>query len=170
LQNVFQKHLLAEGLLPTAANYTLSLTATQFAINEVVQPTTVAARYQRLYEAATGYRMTASTQYYTANEVVDQVSDTPPLAVHRPLPLPGAAADAEADSAGASQLALLQQLRRDGLVGPFTQHFTVEVTKAGVFLVNGQPQPVGLLATYRPLLHLPASAAGRTTAIKLSVR
>jgi bla regulator protein BlaR1 len=170
LQGVFQTHLLAEGLLPAAANYTLSLTATQFAINHVRQSATVAARYQRLYEAATGYRMTATTQYYTANEVVDQVGDTPPLAVHRPLPLPGPAAGAEADSTGSSQLALLQQLRRDGLVGPFTQHFTVEVTKAGVFLVNGQPQPASLLATYRPLFHLPARTAGGTTTIKLSVR
>lgn len=170
LQGVFQTHLLAEGLLPAAANYTLSLTATQFAINHVRQSATVAARYQRLYEAATGYRMTATTQYYTANEVVDQVGDTPPLAVHRPLPLPGPAAGAEGDSAGSSQLALLQQLRRDGLVGPFTQQFTVEVTKAGVLLVNGQPQPASLLVTYRPLLHLPARTAGGTTTIKLSVR
>jgi bla regulator protein BlaR1 len=169
LQGFFQKQLLAEGLLPAAANYTLSLTATQFLINNVGQPAAVTARYQRLYEAATGYRMTPTTTYYTANEVVDQVGDLPPPVVHRPLPLPPDAT-AKADLAGAAQLALLQQLRHDGLVAPFAQQFTVEVTKAGVFLVNGQPQPASLLATYRPLLHMPASTAGRTTTIKLSVR
>jgi bla regulator protein BlaR1 len=170
LQGLFQQHLLAESLLPAAANYTLLLTATQFAINNVVQPAAVTARYQRLYEAATGYRLTATTTYYTANEVVDQISDTPPPVAHRPLPLPNLAASTETDSAATTQLALLQQLRRDGLVAPFAQQFSLEVTKTGVFLVNSQPQPASLLATYRPLLHLPASTAGRTTTIKLSVR
>jgi bla regulator protein BlaR1 len=170
LQNLFQRQLLAEGLLPAAANYTLLLTATRFSINNIVQPAAVTARYQRLYEAATGYRITATTTYYTANEVVDQVGDVPLPVAHHPLPLPGKAASAETDSAAATQLALLQQLRHDGLVGPFAQQFALEVTKAGVFLVNGQPQPASLLATYRPLLRLPASSAGRTTTIKLSVR
>lgn len=168
LQSLFQRQLLAEGLLPAAANYTLLLTATQFSINNVTQSATIAARYQRLYEAATGYRLTPTTTYYTANEVVDQIGDTPLPVVHRPLPPLGPTAAADSDAS--TQLALLQQLRRDGLIRPFAQQFALEVTKAGVFLVNGQPQPASLLATYRPLLHLPASTAGRTTTIKLSVR
>ena len=144
LQLLLQRQLQADGLLTDTDYYTIRLTSSQLLVNGRPQPATLLPRYRRLYEAATGRRMTAATAYRTQNEVTYQVAPTPP-------------------PADPTQAALLRQLRRDGLVPAHARQFQVAVTKAGVLLLNGQSQPAARLAVYRPLLHLPLmrSAAPR---------
>lgn len=151
LQLLLQQQLQADGLLSTTDQYDILLTNNQLLVNGQLQSAAWLPRYQRLYEAATGRRMTAATTYRTQNEVTYQVAPTPP-------------ADDPA------QAALLEQLRRDGLVPANARQFQVAVTKAGVLLLNGQPQPPARLVVYRPLLHLPPNSAGRTTTLTLAVR
>lgn len=156
LQLLFQRQLQADGLLPDADNYVLALTNRQLLVNGQPQAAALTARYQRLYEAATGYRMTAATSYQTRNEVTYQLA-------RKPI---GAVAASPPDTAHA---ALRRQLRRDGLLAGGTRPFRVEITRAGAFLVNGRAQPAHL-PHYQALLGLPAEAAGRTTAFVLAVR
>lgn len=157
LQLLFQRQLQADGLLPDADNYALALTDRQLFVNGQPQSATFTARYQQLYEAATGYRMTAATSYQTQNEVTYQLSRQPVVAVATSPP----------DTAHA---ALLRQLQRDGLLAQGARQFQVEITKAGAFLINGRARPAHLLRHYRALLGLPADSAGRTTAFALVVR
>lgn len=159
LQALFQRQLVADGLLSDIDHYTLSLTQAGLTVNGHSQPTADLGKYQRLYEAATGYRWLAATTYRTENVVTYRVARTAP---EPPRP---AARAAEPSSA-----ALRRQLQRDGLVLPNAQQLRLAVTKTGAFLVNGKPQPARLLATYRPWLHMPAPAAGRTTAVELVVQ
>lgn len=158
LQALFQRQLAADGLLPDIEHYMLSLTQAGLTVNGHPQPTADLGKYQRLYEAATGYRWLAATTYRTENVVTYHVARTAPKVA------------SPAERAEANQAALRQQLQRDGLVPPGAQQFRLAVTKTGAFLVNGQPQPARLLATYRSWLHVPAPVAGRTTAVELVVR
>jgi beta-lactamase regulating signal transducer with metallopeptidase domain len=151
LQLLLQQQLQADGLLKTTDHYTISLTNTQLVVDGRPQATAWLPRYRQLYESATGRRMTAATTYRTQNDISYQVAPTPP-------------------AADPAQAALLRQLRRDGLVTANTRQFRVAMTKAGVLLLNGQPQSPARLAVYRPLLPLPPHAAGRTTTLMLTVR
>ena len=151
LQLLLQQQLQADGLLASTDHYTISLTSSRLVVNEQPQAATWLPRYRRLYEAATGRRMTAATSYRTQNEVSYQVAPTPPATDPAPA-------------------ALLRQLRRDGLVPANAHQFRLAVTPAGVLLLNGQPQPPARLAVYRPLLPLPPHVAGRTTTLTLAVR
>jgi len=151
LQLLLQQQLRADGLLKATDHYTISLTSSQLIVDGQPQATAWLPRYRRLYEAATGRRMTAATTYRTQNEIIYQVAPTPP-------------------AAEPAQAALLRQLRRDGLVPAHAQQFQVAVNQAGVLLLNGQPQSPARLAAYRPLLHLLPDAAGRTTTLTLAVR
>jgi bla regulator protein BlaR1 len=81
LQALFQAQLLADGLLPNPAHYTITLTNTRLAVDGRPQAPARLARYHQLYEAGTGYRMTPETSYYTEKEVVSQV--VPALAALR---------------------------------------------------------------------------------------
>ena len=158
LQAFFQRQLQADGLLLDADNYVLTLTSSQLLVDGQPQSAALVARYQQLYEAATGYRMTATTSYQTRNEVVYQVAREPVVT-------------ATASPPDTAHAALLQQLHRDGLLtGGDTRPFQVEITKTGAFLVNGRARPPHLLRRYRALLGLPADSAGRTTAFALAVR
>ena len=157
LQALFQRQLQADGLLPDANKYTVTLTARQLLVNGQAQTAAFTARYQQLYEAATGYRMMAATSYQTQNEVTYQQDRRPVVA----------AATSPPDTAHA---ALRRQLQRDGLLTKATHPFQVEITKAGAFLVNGQTRPAHLLPHYRALLGVPADSAGCTTAFALAVR
>jgi bla regulator protein BlaR1 len=157
LQALFQRQLQADGLLPDADNYVLTLTSDQLRVNGRPQSAALVARYQQLYEAATGYRMTATTSYQTQNEVTYQVDRKPVVA-------------ATASPPDTAHAALRRQLQRDGLLGGDTRPLQVEITKAGVLLVNGRARPPHLLRRYRVLLGLPADSAGRTTAFALAVR
>jgi bla regulator protein blaR1 len=157
LQALFQRQLQADGLLPDADNYGLTLTTSQLLVNGQPKSAALVARYQQLYEAATGYRMTAATSYQTQNEVTYQVEHEPVVA-------------ATASPPDTAHAALLRQLHRDGLLTEDTRPFQVEITKAGVFLVNGRARPAHLLRHYRALLGLPADSTGRTTAFALAVR
>jgi bla regulator protein BlaR1 len=159
LQALLQKQLLADGLLPDAEHYTISLSAAGLLINGQPQPAALLPKYQQLYEAATGYHWLATTSYHTENDVTYQVT---PNAKH---PLAKAA-----NRNTAANSALLRQLQHDGLVPPGTQHYRLAVTTAGAFLVNGSPQPAQRLAAYRPWLPLPPRRAGRTTAVEIAVR
>lgn len=159
LQALLQQQLLADGLLPDAEHYTLSLSAAGLLVNGQPQAASLLPKYQQLYQAATGYRWLASTAYHTENDVTYQVA---PTAKH-----PVAKA-ASRNTAATS--ALLRQLQHDGLVPPGTQHYRLAVTKTGAFLINGNPQPAQRLAAYRPWLPLPPSRAGRTTAVEVAVR
>lgn len=150
LQLLLQQQLQADGLLKATDHYTILLTKSQLVVDGQPQAIGWLPRYRRLYEAATGRRMTAATTYRTQNEIIYQVAPTPP-------------------AADPAQAALLRQLRRDGLVPAHAQQFQVAVTRAGVLLLNGQPQAPARLAAYRPLLHLPPDAAGRTTTLTLAV-
>ena len=62
---LFQAQLCADGLLPDTTNYALALTSSQLLINSQPQPASLLPRYHRLYEAATGYRLTATTTYHS---------------------------------------------------------------------------------------------------------
>lgn len=157
LQALFQRQLQADGLLPDADNYVLLLANGQLRVNGQPQSAALVARYQQLYEAATGYRMTAATSYQTQNEVTYQVERKPVVAATTHPP----------DTA---HVALRRQLQRDGLLAGDTRPFQVEITNAGAFLVNGRVRPPHLLPRYQALLGLPANAAGRTTAFALAVR
>ena len=154
LQALFQRQLQADGLLPDADNYVLTLTSSRLLLNGQPQSATFVVRYQQLYEAATGYRMTAATSYQTQNKVTYQL-DRKPVA---------------AGAASPPDPALLRQLHRDDLITGDTRPLRVEITKAGAFFVNGQARPAHLLRRYRALLGLPADSAGRTTAFALAVR
>lgn len=159
LQALLQTQLLADGLLPDAEHYTLNLSAAGLLVNGQPQPAGLLPKYQRLYEAATGYRWLASTSYHTENDITYQVA---PTAKHPTAKVaPGRAA---------AESALLRQLRHDGLVLPGTQHYRLAVTKTGAFLVNGHPQPARRLAAYRPWLPLPVPRAGHATAVEIAVR
>lgn len=159
LQALLQQQLLADGLLPDAEHYTISLSAAGLLVNGQPQAADLLPKYQQLYEAATGYRWLASTSYHTENDVTYQVAPTAKHPVAK-APSPNTAANS----------ALLRQLQHDGLVPPGTQHYRLAVTKTGAFLVNGNPQPAQRLAAYRPWLPLPPRRAGRTTAIEVAVR
>jgi beta-lactamase regulating signal transducer with metallopeptidase domain len=159
LQALFQRQLVADGLLPDADHYTCALTQAGLTVNGRPQPGADLGKYQRLYEAATGYRWLAATTYRTENTVTYDVALTPPQATSAAEP-----------ATTPAQAALRQQLQRDGLVPTDARQFRLAVTKTGAFLVNGQPQPAQLLATYRPWLHVPAARAGRLTAVELVVR
>jgi hypothetical protein len=142
--------LQADGLLPATDYYTITLTSSQLVVNGRPQPAAFLARYQRLYEVATGRLMTPATLYQTQNEVTYQVA----YSATKPDP---------------DHAALLRQLRRDGLIPATAQYFRVTLTKDGVLLFNGQPQPAARLAVYRPLLMLPPSSAGSTTTLTMSL-
>jgi bla regulator protein BlaR1 len=159
LQALLQQQLLADGLLPDAEHYTISLSAAGLLVNGQPQAADLLPKYQQLYEAATGYRWLASTSYHTENDVTYQVAPTAKHPVPK-APSPNTAANS----------ALLRQLQHDGLVPPGTQHYRLAVTKTGAFLVNGNSQPAQRLAAYRPWLPLPPRRAGRTTAIEVAVR
>jgi bla regulator protein BlaR1 len=159
LQALMQRQLVADGLLPDADHYTCSLTQAGLMVNNRPQPRADLGKYQRLYEAATGYRWLPTTTYRTENVVTYRVAPTPP----EPADVAERAAEVDQD-------ALRRQLQRDGLVPADAQQFRLAVTKSGAFLVNGQPQPARLLATYRPWLHVPAASPGRTVAVELVVR
>jgi bla regulator protein BlaR1 len=150
LQRLLQQQLQADGLLLTPDYYTIDLTSRQLRINGRPQPVGWLARYQRLYEAATGRVMTSATAYHTQNEVTYQAAFT----ATRPDP---------------EYAALLRQLRRDGLLPANARQLQVTITKDGMLLLNGQPQPAGRLAVYRPLLLLPLNSAGCTTTLTISV-
>ncbi|AMR29253.1 hypothetical protein A0257_20575 [Hymenobacter psoromatis] len=149
LQLMIQKQLLADGLLPTTDAYDIELTSKQLLVNSQPQPAALLPRYQRLYEAATGHLMTATTTYRTRNEVTYQVD----FSATKPAP---------------ECAALLRQLRQDDLIPPNARYFQVTLTKDGVLLFNGQLQPAGRLAVYRPLLLFPSSA-GCTTTMTMSL-
>jgi len=159
IQALFQRQLQADGLLPDADKYELALTKSQLLVNGQPQSAAFVARYQQLYETATGFRMTAATSYQTRNEVTYQLDRKPVAAQPASPPDPAHAA-------------LLRQLRRDGLVAAVgnARPLRVEITQAGAFLVNGQARPTRLLGRYRALLGLPADSVGRTTAFSLAVR
>jgi bla regulator protein BlaR1 len=158
LQALLQAQLLADGLLPDAEHYTISLSAAGLLVNGQSQPARFLAKYQRLYETATGYRWLATTSYHTENDITYQVA-------------PAAKGPARAAAGSAPPtVALLHQLQHDGLVPTGTQRYRLAVTKTGTFLVNGNPQPAQRLATYRPWLPLPVRRAGQTTAIEVAVR
>ena len=70
LRATFQARLLADGLMPDTSRYALLLTATHLLVNGQPQPAEVLLRYHQLYEAATGYRITATTSYRTERVVV----------------------------------------------------------------------------------------------------
>jgi bla regulator protein BlaR1 len=159
LQALMQRQLVADGLLPDADHYTFSLTQTGLLVNNQPQPRADLGKYQRLYEAATGYRWLATTTYRTENVVTYRITRT------KPEESGVAELMAAADPA-----ALRRQLQRDGLLMPGARQFRVAVTKTGAFLVNGRPQPTRLLAAYRPWLRVPATSPGRTTAVELVVR
>jgi bla regulator protein BlaR1 len=150
LQLLLQKQLQADGLLPATDYYTITLTSSQLVVNGRPQPAAFLARYQRLYEVATGRLMTPATLYQTQNEVTYQVA----YSATKPDP---------------DHAALLRQLRRDGLIPATAQYFRVTLTKDGVLLFNGQPQPAARLAVYRPLLMLPPNSAGSTTTLTMSL-
>lgn len=150
LQLLLQQQLQADGLLPRPDQYTITLTSTQLVVNGQLQPPVLLARYQRLYEAATGRLITPTTSYQTQNEVTYQVA----YSAAKPDP---------------AHAALLRQLRQDGLLPANARQFQVTMTKDGVLLLNGQPQPAGRLAVYWPLLLLPPNSAGSTTTLTMSV-
>jgi beta-lactamase regulating signal transducer with metallopeptidase domain len=150
LQLLLQQQLQADGLLLTPDYYTIDLTSRQLRVNGQPQPAGYLARYQRLYEAATGHSMTPATTYHTRNEVTYQAAFT----TTKPDP---------------EHAALLQQLRRDGLLPANARQLQVTITKDGMLLLNGQPQPPARLAMYRPLLLLPPNSAGSTTTLTISL-
>lgn len=150
LQLLVQKQLQADGLLSTTDHYTITLTSTHLVVNGQPQPAACLARYQRLYEAATGHLMTPATSYQTQNKVTYQVA----YSATKPVP---------------EHAALLRQLRRDGLIPLGARYFVVTLTKDGVLLFNGQPQPPARLAVYRPLLLFPSSSTGTTTTLTMSL-
>jgi bla regulator protein BlaR1 len=158
LQALIQRQLVADGLLLDADHYTVALTQAGLMVNNSPQPRADLGKYQHLYEAATGYRWLPTTTYRTENVVTYRVTRTVPEVASAP------------DRVAADPAALRQQLERDGLVPRAAREFRLAVTKTGVFLVNGRPQPARLLATYRPWLHMPAPAVGRATAVELVVR
>ena len=144
LQALLEKQLQADGLLATNDHYTITLTSKQLVVNGQPQPANLLAHYHRLYEAATGHLMTPATSYQTQNEVTYQVAYS-------------------AAKPASEHAALLRQLRRDGLVPVGARYFVVTLTKDGVLLFNGQPQPPARLVVYWPLLLLPTSSMGTTT-------
>jgi hypothetical protein len=158
LQALLQTQLVADGLLPDAEHYTISLSAAGLLVNGQPQPAAFLAKYQQLYEAATGYRWLATTSYHTENDISYQVAPTPKK--------PAARTAANTPPT----VALLRQLQHDGLVPPSTQRYRLALTQTGAFLVNGRPQPAQRLATYRPWLPLPATRAGHTTVVEVAVR
>jgi len=150
LQLLLQQQLQADGLLLTPDHYTIALTSRQLLVNGRPQPAVFLARYQQLYESATGRVMTPTTSYHTQNEVTYQAAFT----ATKPDP---------------EHAALLQQLRHDNLLPANARQFQVTMTKEGILLFNGQPQPASRQAVYRPLLLLPPDSVGRTTTLTISV-
>lgn len=76
---LFQAQLCADGLLPDTTHYALALTSSQFLINGQPQPASLLPRYHGLYEAATGYRLTATTTYRSEKAVQHQERQLTPV-------------------------------------------------------------------------------------------
>ncbi|MET4106565.1 M56 family metallopeptidase [Hymenobacter sp. UYP22] len=164
------RELRKDGLIKSANNVQVNLSATSFTVNGKKQPAAVRDKYLKLVEKQTGRKLTKGsfnlnrqTSSSTATFRGPEVPPAPPAPPAPPVagvpappraPRPPRAPQFNSDNIRA-------ELRKDGIIGANEKSFQFQLNDAGL-MVNGKRQSAELTEKYRKLVDAP-DANGRST-------
>ncbi|MCC3152904.1 M56 family metallopeptidase [Hymenobacter sp. BT770] len=161
--------LLKDGLIKDRNNFQFEFKNNELRIDDKVQPKPVLDKYRKLYEKASGHKVTANSSILMGRS--GDVNDMPPpprppKPPRPPRPASGIMAPAAPAAPSMSEVpapprpprapsvdtrTLRDELRKDGLIGQDDKNFQLQLNDSGL-TVNGKRQSEELATKYRKLV------------------